>query len=312
MNGKQLNTSHIDGFFFAVYGLDTSSYPSDEIWGYDPYLQRKRSLYGRRPGGLLRLFRPEYCNVEEAHGSLLVISGGEMSRADKGEDITPEQQEMYMSGVRPHGDHFAEQAVNSLIDPDDRVTMLRLVSRDEALDYLATIREAGFEVTETGDVTPGVGNSFALCRGTGRMLKACDWLEQVWWEPFFLHANRGPQSRLESSVLAAAVARTNPESALVQLLEQIQRQPQDAQTILGEDYVHVRLTDPHEQSLHIVRQDPDASALQGILSQAAKRADLALYDAGNLRQPDNQGHYFVEFKHWERCVPIPEHWRRVP
>gem|GEM_PF-4097643 len=309
------NAGEYQGDFFAVYGLDAPSFPSDEIWGHGPYLDRKlRSLYGWRPGCLQRLFRPGSCTMEELEGSLLVISGGYISLDGTGESIRSDQQKMRMSGVlgMQHGEgaRFAEKALASLIEPDDRVTMLRYTFRDDVSEYLPVLQEAGFDVLESGDAAHEK-TVFALCRGTGRMLAACQWLEHVWYEPFFVHANRGPHSRLESSVLEAALSQINPESAIVQLLEEVQKRPQDAERILGQDYVHICFTDPDWQSLHIIRQDPDTDAVPGILSRTAKAAGLALYDAGSLRQPDSHGHYFTEFTHWERCAPIPEHWRKV-
>ena len=300
-----------------IYGLDTPSFPSGELWGYDPFTLRQRTTYADiRPRRLMPWRR--YSEDKELYGSLIVIAGGYCSESDDGNcrkmDIDG------CLGMRDGvGERFAEQAIATFIDPDYRVTLLLYVSRDEAAENLVRVREAGFEVIETGDVTPGFASAYALCLGSGKMLRTYQWLEQVWgYEPFFLHASRGPQTRLEKAVMDAAINRKNPDLVQAELLKEIHRNPEVAPEILGEDYMLVGTTSPDGNSILVARSDADISHVHDEFRLIASELGVGLIDAGSLRQPDSEGHFFTDFKLWNHGVnwreyvsTMPEHWRRV-
>jgi hypothetical protein len=302
---------------FIVYAMDAPSYPAGEVLGYDPSPVCSRSRYGAsRRARLLHGLRQRKQEMTEIPGSLIIISGGYYWQDHLEDGLAARQPEILMYGCldmeNGWGNRFAEQAISSIVKPDDRVVVLLHVSRGEASRNLDKVRESGLEVIETGDVTPGVDSAYALCLGRGKMLQSYEWLGHVWgYEPFFLNANRGSRSSLESVAGGAALKRTDPESAVVRLLEGVQRAPEAAREALGENYVHVGLIDPDGRSLLIMREDPDISGLGPLFSRVAQEIGVALFDAGSLRQPDGQGNYFTEFRYWDRYAPMPKHWRRI-
>lgn len=302
---------------FIVYALDAPTFPPGEIWPYDPHPtgKRVRYRYSQRAGLLTRL-SGQPAQRRELEGSLVVLSGGYHALTGAAEDREPEQMEVSVEGCLGMqdrmGDRFAERVLVEMLDPDARVTMVLYVSRNEATEHLAVVREAGLEVIVTGDVAPGVASNFAACRGQAWMLREYDWLLHVWpFEPFFFLANQGPESITERAIIDAAAERSNPEAAAVDLVKRVEQAPYTADEVWGQHYVRVDLTGPEMKSLLVARRKPDVSGLDDLFSTVAREIGVELYDAGSLRSADSEGRYFTEFPFWDRRMPVPEHWKII-
>lgn len=272
---------------YVVYALDTPKYPN---------LQGK---YGQT------------CAEVEQEGSCIIISGGYF---EPGSEV--EHPEIFDYGCldmwNRTGNRFAERTISAMIAPDDRVTMLLYISRMQAYEWLSTIRGTGFEVIETGDVTPGYDSNFAVCVGKGAMLASYEWLAEVWgYDIFCLLASKGDKGRLETELVNAGRAKTDPDEIMVALTREVDQHPELVKDVLGEQHLFVWLTDPDQRSLQIVRSDQDVSHVGSIFSNVARELGIALYYAGSLREVDSNGCRFSDFSDWDTWRPIPKHWKQI-
>ncbi len=95
------------------------------------------------------------------------------------------------------------------------------------------------------------------------------------------------------------------------LLRYVDLSPETAEQVFGQGYTFVHMADPDQGSLQIARRAPDLSMIQPLFSKVASELDMALYDAGSLREQDEHRHYFTDFADWDRRYPLPSRWRRV-
>lgn len=248
-------------------------------------------------------------------GSAVMVSGGYFAPDYQGV-LDRQSPDVYMYGCLDmagrEGNRIAEKVVGDMVPPAARVTMMLYVSRPQAGAGLEALRAGGFRVIVTGDVRKGVDSQFAVCQGTGEMIRGVRWLEEVWgFDPFFALATSGPPSRLEDALVSAARRNDDPDMALWLALKDIQRRPRTTVDWLGEHYLFVRLEDPDQRSLWVCRSVSDTASVEPLLVEAGRAHHLPVFDGGSPSERSWRGHRFVDRENWDTWLPLPAHWRKV-
>lgn len=274
-----------DGTPFVVYAVDTPTYP-EKMFGCRDILSIQKEAY-------------------TFEGSAVVISGGHYkSDSETGADMLLVFQSGLVNALHPIGRRFAERAVTSLVESDERV-IVDYDKRYSALDRWADIaRGAGFQVEETKDD--------AICIGNGALLAALRWLEGVWsCSGTFLIASHEPESALEMTLIEGARSGADLYSVMVDFWNRVYRDPDTVLKELGGSNLFTCLGGPDGDNLAINRRDTDVSRIEDILASIAADLGVALYNAGKLSEPDESGDTFGDFSRWLAWEPLPKHWKRV-
>lgn len=269
---------------FLVYAVDSPGYPN-----FDTVYAR-----GTAPA--------------EVAGSLVVVSGGHISTgADEG------CQEVFTYGCMALKDdvgcRFVERVLAGIIEAEERVVILYVVRDDE---WVETVRAAGFEVTLAVDTEPGYASDFAVCVGTGKMLREFEWMQEVLgYDQFCVLASRGEPSVFERQMVRTARVGINPVNTAADIIAEMDKNPECIPEMLGDFNLFAWFTDPDLSSIRINRSSPDVSNVGPLFKLVAADLGVALYDAGSLRDLDEHGDFFTDFKNYEEWQPIPRHWQRV-
>lgn len=238
-------------------------------------------------------------------GSAIAISGG-VSKPDQimGDDVPIIRQDGLVQG--DIGWRFAERAVASLVEPDDRVT---LIYGSESILHdvkrLQSMRIGGFQVLNTVDGY--------ICNGNGNALRTCQWMEGVCSsEDLTLIVSREHETLFEAAILDVVMRGSDIKTVLWSFLDEVGRDPESMPRFLHGYSLYADMGGPNGYNLGIYRPDTDIPDLVMMFGAIAAELGIRLYDAGSLSEIDATGHAFAEFHEFGSCwKPLPKHWKSI-
>lgn len=240
-------------------------------------------------------------------GSLFMVCGGKVDYS------SIDEPRVFISGLLDIHDktyrNFVEILMKQQTEDDARVIIIYWVTRNQSAEHVKMMGNEGFEIVETGIVTPDYADAYSVCIGNGKMLKNVHWLREVEaYDPFFLMISRGEFSSFEKVTIDAARMGIDPVVAGGKVLSDIDKNDKHAVSALGDFDFLVWLTGPDLGCVQINANKVVVSSFTTKLAQVSKELGITLFNAGSLRQLNNSGFRFQDLVPWMQWEYIPNDW----